>query len=571
MFAECKVALSLISPENEGPSGEDIVIEKIAKVSDASGRTLTNLPDFCRMARQTSRGSVECAAAHGGIACAIEAMAQEGDAYTPFVSCCCLGAKVLIVPANGGLFLCYCRSKVVDHKHLLHVAQELGVSPDTFGNAWEKLPPFGPLLVDTVLDRLELETNTRIPPRVKASVSNLGRAYGMYEFDSVVYDAFRRIISVEGPRQSGVCQIAFLSKPNGIPVLRVLMNRVGDSGRVPYLPVVGLGIEMPQAGTLKECLDSPLLRTLLDRLLPHGQRRFCLEFPARMSEIWEAHVRLFLNSGVCPLWEQHFKEGVTAILDSGAGTVFDRLLSKIDADDVLGFRVLLNQHANPWVHRDLRTEGETLFTLVFRDLAQCTDSMALNTEDGRASTRRMIESLAEVLSPYPRQVVDDQTKSQEHRIELLKRDLLTWGTEYVDYVRKNLVLSIALRVRRYDSRVIREALALDPDLALKYFLQAADTTDLDPDTEMGRDAWQTVVEFCEEQDRCEMLTLVEDKLFEISTSSRGHKFVLHVIEALLACLTLVTSVHCKTLSGLRRRMIRHLLRCRIRVRRGRVD
>jgi hypothetical protein len=146
------------------------------------------------------------------------------------------------------------------------------------------------------------------------------------------------------------------------------------------------------------------------------------------------------------------------------------------------------------------------------------------------------------LRPFPRELIRCELSPAEHRRELLKRDLLSWGSEYCTFLEHDVIVPIRLTKCRHNSDIVRQCLLLNPDRVVEYAAQSVEKMSAGSSSPEELRTWKAIIEFCVEQNRPDLAYPLEKKLFEF-TAPAAYKLLLYGLEIMIGRLTFSTETH----------------------------
>lgn len=422
-------------------SVKGIFVEKLSRLADGKEGKSLNLSELCRMTWDSDGGQKVCCEVAKRLQRVIVRL--KGKPY-PFVFCCQMGAKVSVIPRGPtwkeDIYLVPCRSPIPHRRHLKRTAQICQKNPDEVEELWRKLPQFGPKFVERAIESIEREQNVRIPEGIGETIRRTAKAYGLYEFDVVIYDTLRDILEKEEKHQ-GIVNIKFAarSRAKEAQIVRIVTDIIGAKDTQDEIPIVGLAAEENYSGRHEESLQSSRISELGRALLSDYVARFPEPHPQTEEEAgkWIAQTTIYLKNKLDEKdkWLKNVKEKIRLGLDCGSGTVCERLLrelakaelvkTKLTKGDLSQFKDKLIKYADR-LQGSLETDKrERVYVRTLVDLKEALESIDL--DKNRKRTTHVIKELMKFLEPYPLTVSVLESRTG---VNLLAGDLLSGNDDY---------------------------------------------------------------------------------------------------------------------------------------------
>ncbi len=411
-------------------------LQKLCRSKFKTNERRLELPYFCRNAHKSKDGCHICFEVANSVKTVTDKLS---DQLFCFVFCCILGAKILVVKIAKDVYLAFCRSPI---KHLSHLKKAALLSQRNVHEVeknWEKLPEFNLGFIESVIEKMK-QMGVAISAEIEHSMRELGRAYGLFEFDIVVYNTLETI-SRQNSHHRGIITISFASKPKGEPIVRIVRDQVGPDAKRGEILIVGLVVKLPSSGKLKDCLKLSIVKKVTEALLPQNGRPDYW-FPASGDGKWDAKVDIYIEKRSYwePSWRKYVQEQTIAGLDVGAGTAYTRLLQELPKSNVDRFKQVVCKRADPQLHEVTVRGRKTLRSQALEDLRNAMGIEGTSAEwikewDVR---KQRIENLLRFVELYPFLTIAPPEQARIDRVNLLLRDFGSGSSKYINVIKTAL-------------------------------------------------------------------------------------------------------------------------------------
>lgn len=497
------------------------------------GRVCLNKPHICKTAQRSEEGRKICRAV-------IEMLKNITDALgtdlRPFVFCCKIGAKILVVPTEDETYLAICRSPDFHKNHVEDSARLCHVKFSDMRDGWYKLRQFGPQFIKDVLQALQ-PYGVEITDDLKESLESLGNSYGAYGFDIVIYNTLREIWKRNGKDSIGT-EIRYASRPQKRTIVRVIFQDITSFEKAPSIPIVGLLTEKNQ-NDFKKDLHSSLIKNLTQEVMKTWIQesepvKIVESWPKKEGKYpsengqWEANGNFFfpknIDDNVKNKWIKENEPWIKTGLHCGSDTICDLLITYLYENDFENFQKKLKEQIDEFssLHETPSGKRETWYRLVFRDL----DYVICADTEFAKNGKETIERLLKFIKPYARIELPLDFREEPKLRSSLIHDMLNNGDEYRRIIGKKII-KYKLKIFHYSRDTVRDCLASYPETTLKDLLIATKNKDISIKDEIGRNAWAEVLDFCDNYESKELSEKIRERLYEL-TANRAQWFLLGI-------------------------------------------
>lgn len=425
------------------------------KLADYPDVCFSRLPRFCQSVCESPKGQTVCRK----VGTYIKQIQKGQFEKLPFIFCCHAGAKVLTVTLGETVYLIFCRSPLVDERHLDQLTQGLGLEPGQvkkLEKLWKSLPRFGARFVQNAIDKLAQKTNKDVPENIQTSLEKLASAYTQFEFDIAVYNALLPIGTHNGDFK-GVLKIDITLTKADTLVVRVITKILGPHAAELPMPIIGLAFESSEFNSLENWLESRLNKNLEPILLQEWADREPKDFQYSgfdntATEKWKAKVGLYLDGQPTVKWTENTKRLVQVGLHRGGRTTQQFLSQKLNPDAQVFKRWLSyfsKQESSPTTGRQ-----QIFQTHTFADLYAV---LTRRPEDAKDWLKTRIQQISDILAfaeaeEYPLLIPAPQMGPEIDSEELLANDIIYGSSIYRDIFRQKLMPKVLAYYLAYHNR-----------------------------------------------------------------------------------------------------------------------
>jgi len=409
------------------------------KLSDYPASCFSTLPLFCQKVCGCTRGQKICRQVREYIK-----KIREGafNKKLVWIFCCHGGAKVVVLYLAGVDYLIFCRSSLLDERHLQNLIRHLkfdAAEAEELERRWKLLPRFGTRFVERLIEELAEQTQQPVPEAVITSLKKLANAYTQFELDIAVFNALLRIGTHDGDFK-GVLKIDITLPSANCRVVRVITKRLGqDEDELP-MPIIGLAFEDNEFDSLENWLESWLNKNLEAAILDQWANQTPENFRYSGYGNWEANVALYFDGQPTAEWRENTQRLAQVGLHRGGRTTHQFLSEKLRSEKLQEFKTWLSYFSEP---ESSPTVGkQQIFqTQTFADLYAV---LSRRPDDSEDWLRTRKEKITDILSfadyeEYPLLIPAPQTDSEIDSKEVLANDIIHGSSKYTDIFRDKLI------------------------------------------------------------------------------------------------------------------------------------
>lgn len=537
---------SIKAKEAEGKAQINIInlsdfIEHLHKLRGArkEGKELSDIekkvviPLVCQYVHASDKGPDICL----GVLTKLKNLLKEiPDRIFVTVFCCLLGAKALACKVGKQTYLVICRSPLLHLKHIEDACAICKIEKSIFKKWLMELPEFDAAFCEQVKHKfreIALDITNEDREELERRIDKVVSSYGMFEFDTVIYDILQEIAKQNGTHR-GLAKVEFVSKikDKNEPVVRIVVDKIRpEEERIDgHMLIVGLVVQPPKSRQLIGYLDEPLVAQISELLSKADLEKENYQWNnepwwvfGQDTNNWRARVKLYLKEEPNSFWLDNVHGLISSAIEAGAGTVLDQIIRHLVEKNWNVFRKKICKHSNRMLHQTTSGEFNTLYSLVFNDLATVLEQyINLETLPSQSTFILKIEQLFSLIRHYPRRRIVFDPPLEMRRLNCLKRDLLGGGSEYQEMLKKEIIPAIELEKYKWRKETVSKNLMINPDLTVESMLWATknriddEEFGLDLGKEENREKWKTVLDFYRKHGLVDKMETIQKRLYEIT-------------------------------------------------------
>lgn len=449
---------------------------------------LSKLPLLCQYVRSSPGGRAICAKADRCVA-----LLSKAAAGVPFLLCCAMSAKkLLVLGQDGQVYVAFCRSPIPDYRHLEEVtrllrrARSFDAKVDIKRDMWDLLPVFGKAFVEKVIGKMRDEMQVPIVDSSLEGLERLGRVYTHFELDVAVYSGLSAI-PTEDCDCNGVLSIGVISRGKQGSVGRIIVKKIARKARGSFstssaVPVVGLAADCDTLGGVNAWLRSSLVRQFNSVLLGPASKHRVKVFVekgdngngdgARGDRGWGAALNFYLNPMPDPKWLERARLPIKVALHVGGGTVTNFLMKKLGSSSQNRFVYWVGHFSDTDVLPKTGNERMVLLGSVLQDLASTLRTMGPEESESVLRTKKeAIQRILGYVQSQPFLAPDPQVRDEKSRQGRLMSHLMNGHPAYIDMLGIDMEIDAVrqkiidqLMRSGYSMEEIRQQLNVSPGL-----------------------------------------------------------------------------------------------------------